>query len=572
MSAAQPFEPKSLVGRGFFVGLSAFALTLVLLGVGAFAYLQAQSPLALLSGSDRAIAAATTLVPASSPFSVSLLTRPEKLLAVQQALSSADQRQIARDEFSQLKQTLLDTTGLDYDRDLLPWMGEEITFSVISADLDADKRNGQQPGYLLAIEIAPERDQQAQEFLQLFWQQQALAGRPPQSQQISGARVLFASPAGRQDLTAATALLGNQFVLFANDVQVLRRSIRSAQTAQNLAQNRGYRQAVEQLPKSRVALAYVNQAYLDQSYFAPLERSQYAAVGMGVTRAGLVVNAHLFPAEAISAKGMSGQERFDRRNAPSAVTTDVLGYVPAGSSFALVSQDVSRLETVLPESRFPAGILPDFLQLRSTDEKAQTASSFLSPSLWSWLKDDYALARIGRDWILVTKQNQDDIEGLDQAAQSMGYSVVPVDIGDRSATAWTRFKVRSGRAAANRLETELMGLHVQMEDYELFTSSLSAMDSALSAPERSLQAAERFTNAIAPLPSSQAGYIYFDWDGLTPILSKAFPAFSLFQSTARPLLAHIDTVAATQTDKLVTLFVQLKESRTFSRSAPQATR
>ena len=274
----------------FFVGLFALALTLVLSGVGAFVYLRASSPLTLLSQSDRPIAAATAFVPDRTAFSVSLLARPERLIALQQAMASPASRQQFQADVAELKQTVRSLTGLDYDEDIQPWLGEEITFAFTEADLDIDASNGDQPGYLLALEIAPGQQRQAQSFLLTLWQQRSFAGSAPQSQQISGVRVLSVpsdsgntggTSQGRSlqrgqppfNLTAASALVGDRFVLFSNDVRVLQRSIRSAQTAQTLAQSAEYRAAVAKLPDPRVGLAYFDAAALfgEQLEGAPSE-------------------------------------------------------------------------------------------------------------------------------------------------------------------------------------------------------------------------------------------------------------------------------------------------------------
>jgi len=44
---------------------------------------------------------------------------------------------------------LLANTGLDYRRDIQPWLGE-ITLAVTTIDIDRDAQNGQ-PGYLMAL-------------------------------------------------------------------------------------------------------------------------------------------------------------------------------------------------------------------------------------------------------------------------------------------------------------------------------------------------------------------------------------------------------------------------------------
>lgn len=563
--------------RQFFIGLFALTLSLVIAGVGVFFVLQAKSPLTLLNQSDRPIAAATVFIPARSPFSLSLLTRPERLIALQQAVASPVERQPFLDEVDQIKQTLKTTTGLDYDQDIQPWMGEEITFAVTVSDLDGDSQNGEQPGYLLAIEIAPERQQQAQEFLQLLWQRRSLAGQVPVSEQTSGVRILFAQGAANQsNLMAATALVGDQFVLFANDAQVLRQSIRSAQTAQNLAQNAAYRQSVSQLPEPRVGLAYFDVRALSRQSTDGLgdgmgdgmgdgtssARHAYTAMGLGVTPAGLVATAR--EADAL-AEDSGGSEDVIASQSPTALTGEsVLAYLPANLEIAVASRDLSQLRDAVMASGLPTKVVPEFFTM------GQPSADELSEShLWDWVQGSAALGGVKsrrgeRDWILAVEREPGGIARLDEAATAAGYSAVPVAIGEREATAWTRFKTGSQRGAkASGLQTELLGLHVQQDEHEIFASSVAAMNLALEASaseSRSLLGTARFGGAIAPLPSLTDGYIYLDWPAIAPSLTRLYPALNLIEVAARPFFNHLDTVAATRSNRVTSVFVQLKGS------------
>ncbi|MEL6262746.1 MAG: DUF3352 domain-containing protein [Cyanobacteria bacterium J06626_6] len=541
----------------FFKGLLSIALTLVLLGVGAFAYLSTSSPLSLLAGSDRPIAAATVFIPKRSPFTLSLLTNPERLLTLEQAIADADQRQIALDEANQLKRTLLEATGLDYDQDIQPWIGDEVTFAYTDLDLDIDPSNGAQPGYLIAVEIAPDRQQQAQSFLQLFWQQQALTGNSPTGTQISGVRVLSSSKRFRS-MATATALVGDRFVIFANDSRVIARSIRSAQTAANLAQTANYRESAAQLPQSRLALAYFdshlfNQPKVNQPQAYQQLTANHLAISFSLTPAGLIANAKL--------PGSAASQRLDK-------PVDAMTYLPADSKVALASRQLTQLGDLRSEVGIRLSALPNFLTAGQTVEQTPEAEGDFT-ALWNWAQADYALGQIGsggsQDWILVVaRDGADAVEGInnvDSAAIAQGYSVVPITIGDYRATAWTRFQASQKRtAAASRLETELLGLHLQLDRYEIFAGSLAAMNSALAAPANSLLQSERFVQAIAPLPQPNQGYTYIDWPALTPTISRAFPLFGLIQATARPLLRHIDVVTATRDRDTASLFIQLKAS------------
>ncbi|MEL7332514.1 MAG: DUF3352 domain-containing protein, partial [Cyanobacteria bacterium J06560_2] len=141
--------------RKFWRVLIIGATCLLLLGGGGFGFLKSLSPLTLLKSGDRPIAAATTLIPANSPFTISLLTRPDRLIALQQAMVRPELQASARQEAQQVQQNLSQLTGLDYARDIQPWMGSEVTFAYTDLDLDRDDSNGQQPGYLLVFEIVP---------------------------------------------------------------------------------------------------------------------------------------------------------------------------------------------------------------------------------------------------------------------------------------------------------------------------------------------------------------------------------------------------------------------------------
>jgi len=66
------------------------------------------------------------------------------------AWGSSGQRRRARQELNQLKTNLLANTGLDYQRDIQPWLGDEITLAVTTIDI-GDEQNGRQPGYLMAL-------------------------------------------------------------------------------------------------------------------------------------------------------------------------------------------------------------------------------------------------------------------------------------------------------------------------------------------------------------------------------------------------------------------------------------
>ncbi len=581
-----------------------------LLGVGGFLYIRASSPLALIGRSDRPIAAATLFVPRQSPLSISLLTQPEKLLAFAQSLEEPKQRQQTLQEIEQVKQQFADKTGLNYERTIQPWLGDEATFAFVDTDLDADASNGEQPGYLVALEVAPDRQLEAKEFLQLFWQQQSLAGGVVDSEVLSGVRIL-STPSGsslsdRPRAIRATALAGDQFILLANDVQVLRRSIRVAQTAENLAQTSAYRQAADDLPRQRIGLAYfdldlLNGPQSNKPANKSLDKS-FTTVSIGLEKTGLVVNA-LMPDQGERESTLLEKLTPVRRSTQS---LEPFQFLPANSEVAIARHNLPQLNSALTTTELftearstevlPTEVLPGLF--RAVLLPATASPSQLDPDdgLWDWATGDYALARVGRsqDWILAVERDEDGIAGLDQQAIASGYSKSNITIEGATATVWTRLVARNNtRQSISELETEVLGLHARQGRYEIFTNSLAAMSNVLAIAENasvqaesaqaesaqdglvqtssveaesteaestlnSLAQSARFQHAIEPLAAPSQGYVYLDWPTIAPALGRSFPSLNQFMSAAAPLFSHVDTVAATRHDQVVDCFVRLQ--------------
>jgi len=560
------------------------ATVLLLAGGVGFSYLRIHSPLALLGGSDRPIAAASAFVPAESPFTVSLLVEPERLVALSQAVVHPNQRSQARSEIEQVQQHLQQITGLSYERDIQPWLGQEITVACTDIDLDRNPENGQQPGYLSIFEIAPGRYEQAQSFLQLFWQRQAIAGKLPTYQTISGVKILASQDTQAAPLTAASALVGRQFVMFANDERVLRGSIRAAQTAQNLAQSLAYRQSVTALPDQRIGLMYLDARLLRAtSSSAPLRQdtAQFVAISLDAKRDGLMAIAQLPTPEPLSRELKTQTNRLGSQ-VKSRWDSKLTNYLPANSELAVVGQDISELGAAWAIAGLPDSLLPKFMRLQPSS--AASFANSLSDPLYEDFNQGYALSRVSYgpspDWILAVPREAAQVAALDQAAMAAGYSVVPVTMDtEGEATAWTRFTAQGGKRTAatttnsprsnirSGLESELLGLHLQQGNIEIFASSLTAMDSALESQtsdsqtsDSSLSASPQFVRVTSPLMTARSdAYVYLSWPKIAPIAGQLFPMLNQVQAVASPLTNHIDAIAASRDGKTVRLFIQLVE-------------
>lgn len=500
----------------------------------------------------------------------------------------ATDEQQALSDIRQMKQSLLATTGLDYDKDLSPWLGNEITFALTDVDLDLDETNGEQPGYLLVAAIAPQKQREAREFLQLLWQRRALAGVMPQSQQISGVPILSGNDLNREplsrgafrggepsasalkELTAASAVVGDRFIVFANDVRVLRHSIRAAQSSMNLAQNRTYRETVARLSEQRVGLAYVNAPWLDGGSPDEVSRSARVRTAMSfeLVPGGVVARLRRSDGRAIAAD--------------SAVSKSVaaMQFLPAASAWALSSVNLTHLLRSPKLIGLDSSELPKFLALGRPWQDSQSDDSGLSSVLpdsvlsqWAWAKGEYALGRVGNDWVLAVERNETGATQLDKAVREKGYSAVPVALDSdeadeetaeqgREAIAWTRFKAKPSYGAANsRLDTEVLGLHVQQGNYEIFASSLGAISQALPAPMHALRDAAQFEQAVDVLPSANRGYLYLNKAEALALFKQKVPGASRILKATEPLSSFVRSVSATQSrekdGETVSFFIQM---------------
>ncbi|MBE9079607.1 DUF3352 domain-containing protein [Romeria aff. gracilis LEGE 07310] len=543
MAATAPIRIRF---RIFLTALLVAVALLLGVGVSGFWQLIAQSPIALLQGAEQPSAVASVFVPRQSPIVLTLLTRPDRLLSLRQILTSPQQRRQAEAEAERLKRSLAVSTGLDYENDIQPWLGDEVTAAIVDLDLDRIPENGQQMGYLIVAAVRP--GQSARPFLQLFWQRQALQGRPPVFAKLNGVQLIY-SDVEQPGSAIATAAVGQQFVLFANNPQILRRSLSSAQSLPlSLADTPTQRQSLLQLSPNRIGLAQVRlkellsllgQDSLPSKETLPPDEPPVLNLGFSLTRLGLLADWILQP-------GRAQLPELPALREP----VQALRYLPPDTAIAVGSRN---LPPVL-DSLNGLGIVPKLgSRLIAMGQQSMTElESGPDSARWSWITGEYALGLLPGerqpDWILIAEQTADSeaaIADLDRQALTQGYSVstVALDQAGRStarATAWTRLQTDRQN---NQLDTEVLGLHARVGDYEIFATSLAALEQALTAPQASLLDSSAFLQATAALETPNNGYLYLNWPQLEPIATPLLPSLSLAKVVAQPLFEHLDGIA-----------------------------
>jgi hypothetical protein len=233
-----------------FVGIAVVGVLLLLLSLSAVAQVIGASPSKALAGVKNQ-PMAMQLLPKRSPSFVSFLVNPEKLGLFAQLTAKTSDRANVRHELDRLKQQLRQNWLLDYERDVKPWLDQEITLAVTDVDLDRQPDNGLQAGYLLAF-VAKDA-KLAKTTIEDFWQRLAITGADLGFEQYQGVSILNTRFAAARPAIAGMTI--GKFVLFANDVQVLREVINNLQ-APSLAI--ASLDALSPLDNRQIGIAYIN--------------------------------------------------------------------------------------------------------------------------------------------------------------------------------------------------------------------------------------------------------------------------------------------------------------------------
>ena len=548
--------------RTFFSAIALAAGVIFLIGIAGFWGLTSQNPRVLLTKGGQEIPTAAQFVPRQAPVMVSLLARPDRLWQLRQLLTSPSQRFAARQEWQSLKSTITNSVGWDYEVDVRPWLDQEVTLAVTTPDLDHDASNGQQPGYLLILSC---RDgQKAREAIHLLWQKRAISGRNLVFETVSGiplihdqkptARALQAvNTAGSGALvleSLASAVVSDRYVLLANSPQVLRQAITTFQAPDvSLAQESTYRVSVDVLPSNRIGWIYANAPTLlawlgleEANDALPLasdgRRAHHLFMSFRATKSGLLGDTTIAaaPGTAFAAKSKSWQP-----------PSQVLSLLPADTRFVISGDNLAGLLSETTESVGGYEVVQRSLDTfwESLSLPAATASATLSEVI----QGEYALGMMAEpapSWVLATQASTNNAFGsIDDLAQQQGLNVSHVRLGSRDVTAWTKLSlVLTNPEGFASLKTQVVGVHTQIGNYEVFSTSLLGLQKTLQVEtkESSLLKQPSFVQFLETSDEPYGSLVYLDWPYLAPSLRSRFPWLRVAEQLGQPLTAHLGPV------------------------------
>ncbi|MEP0752715.1 DUF3352 domain-containing protein [Trichocoleus sp. Lan] len=567
--------------RSFFYVLAAGVLVLLLIGAGGFYWLRANSPLALLGGGEVTNPTATIFVPKQAPVMVSLLVNPDRLEGLRQAVARPANRKRSRAELNQFKQSLLANTDLDYRRDIQPWLGDEITLALTSLDFDRTRDNGEQRGLLLAV--TTKNPQRSREFVDLFWQKQANVETDLVFETYKGVKLIYKnqdSLVKTQDAvnkgfynrdrsalpkdtinrasaqnSVATAVVGDRFVLFANNPRVLKEAINNVQAPNlSLSDSTSYQRAIESISQPKIGLTYVNLPSLAKllGNNSPMEISQtYESLAIAISpkTQGLLAETALLAA--------TGQE-ISPTTPSLSQPVGALQYLPEKIAIAASGSNLEQLWTQLTSGLDSDDSLAQLINQPIANLQARWGID-LKQDIFSWVQGEYALGMLPRpdrkdsDWIFVAEKSETTkaeaaIDRLDASAKQQGLSVSSFTLENQPISAWTKLTTTAEKNQGDdqdpvKLEAQVKGVRASIGKYEIFTTSIEAMNQAIKAPDNSLVKSDRFQANITSLPQPNNGYLYLDWASSQAFLERQLPIVRVVELVAKPLFNELNSLA-----------------------------
>ncbi|MBD2447585.1 DUF3352 domain-containing protein [Nostoc sp. FACHB-152] len=539
--------------NSFFGFIVAGAIALLLIAIAGF-WFSTKSPVNLVASTSQPGAA--IFVSKLSPVMVSLLTNPDRLQALER-----------EGEISKIKTSLLAKSGIDYQKDVQPWLGNEITLAVTTTDIDRDSSNGKQPGYLMAV--ATNKQEKSREFIDLLFSKRVLAGGKLDVEEYQGVKVLY-------DSQLSAAVVGDGFVLFANNPSVVKDAINNVQAPDlNLTSSPQYQKATQQLPQVSLGVAFLNLPIIAQWQGLELPEPIYDSeiISLGLNSKGLLAETSFLTALELTPP-----------SSPLIKPVGALKYIPASAGLAISGADLSnlgdsdlaKLWTQIKTAISGSGTDVISRLVAPLTQVQKTWGINFAQDIFSWVKGEYAIALLPRaeqtlpDWVFVVERTEgvpEAIANLDAIASKSGLSSSNLNLDQQKISAWTQLTAKQTQAKDRpsfAIEAKAQGIHTTLDNYEVFTSDLATMNEVLISKEKSLINDRNFQNSVAAIPQPNQGYLYLDWAKSQGILERQLPVLKLIEVLGKPFFNNLRSLTVSSYASEINalkggVFLQLQE-------------
>ncbi len=497
-----------------------------------------------------------------APVMLSILLSKERLQSVKR-----------NREFSIIEENLFTNTDINFKKDVEPWLGDEITLAVMTADLDREVENGKQPGYLMVL--TTKEPEKSREFVEILFSKRVLAGTTLKVKRYQGVKLIYDElqtdsfyPTGdpnqskqtdsQSDIKSnlAAALVGDHFVLFSNTPKILRQAINNVQAPNiNLVSSKKYHQALNKLSDEKAAMAFLNLSQIANWQDLELKNLVYDSqiISLNFNSQQLIAETSLLANKETSAT-------LPQLSQPVAA----LKYIPKAAGLAITGNDLSNLsntniaqfwqQTRVAFSPSPENRISRLVQ--TLENLTNNGGLNLSKDIFSWVTGEFAYCllpseeKIKPDWIFVAEKSPSTPEGivrLDEIARANNLSINPFLLGEQKIYAWTQLTANTELSAGAKpqnfaIETKVRGVHTTVDNYEIFASSVETIDQALAGKESSLIDDKSFKGSIAQIPEPNQGYLYIDWSKSREILEHQLPILRLAEIVGKPFFQKLHSL------------------------------
>jgi hypothetical protein len=536
--------------KSLFRFVAASIMMLLLTGITGCNGLFNQNPLILASDRQKQPSAAI-FISSRAPVMLSMPLDPNRFEVLNGGV-----------KLSKLKKSLLDNTGLDYKKDVQPWLGNEITLAVATDDIDKDSANGTQPGYLTVL--TTKDAEKSREFIELLFSKRVLTGTSLVVEQYKGVKLISDIPqTGEITKPLAATAVGDNFVLFANDAKILREAINNVQApGLSLISSDNYQQAIKQLGSSQ-AVSFLNFPAVAKWQGLNLSSPTFSTqlISLAAKSKGLLAETSLFANSPIPL-------------AESSEKVKALSYIPATSGLVISGKDLSNLDNSnlalfwQQTDSAISGESGENIASQITKPLAKLQKRWginLKEDIFSWVKGEYAIALLPNsenkgdnkrenkkpEWIFVAEKSSttaSDISHLDEIASNNGLTVSPINLNDRRISAWTELTTTGNKASDLRIQAKVLGTHTSKDNYEIFTSSIETMDEAINNKENFFNDNRNFQDSIAAIPQSNQGYVFIDWKKSQDFIESQLPILKLVEIIGKPFLDKLQSFTISSYD------------------------
>jgi hypothetical protein len=432
-------------------------------------------------------------------------------------LDNPDTRKVLDD----LKASLKAETGIDFDQDVVPWLGSEAAWSI--HDL-AQMSGPGQPDFVVVVST---RDVKASEaVLDKLRAYRTRTSSQAFEQRQHGTVAYWFQPAKSEQEGGMVQAIVNNFVVLANTEKGLLGALDRATTGgESLAANRNFQAVMQALPRNAAVLAYVDATRLISATEQPnrllllpmgqlpqLAGAQGIGVGITLQTDGMQLDMvaqydqQKLPKEAQSALSQPGSPN------------SVLTRIPADALFFL---NGNNLRGIWQTARESMATSPDFEKQLADIQKQNNIN--VDEDVFGWMTGEYALVTTKAQptglvspplggYLLIgagdPKAAQDKVSRLfDQMGQGM-----------TAAFTTTTVEGHSLQAMTDPISNTVMAAYGFWDNYFMAGYSPDALKAAFGSSGNAMAASPRFRAVANRLPTDNYGYFYANMGDLRGII------------------------------------------------------